>query len=152
MTIEKTHPACWPEFNVNELMTVILMISWSWWMDFDIGNIILVTSWNVDAWHQCDREFWWPKSLPSSYSCHQHISSPKSVTNIDSTSRVILGHWLGWEYSLTHKWWKFFEKFKSFWRKNLWQLTIFTIHNLLWFFFQIYNNSKPCLIPVNHGL
>ena len=30
-------------------------------------------------------KFRWPKPSPSSCNCHQHISSPTSVTNIDVT-------------------------------------------------------------------
>ena len=52
--------------------------------------------------------FWrpkWPKPSPTSYSCHQHISSPTSVTNVYVTesapSLIFLNSWIDQSLKIT---------------------------------------------------
>ena len=69
---------------------IVMLLTYSWWQFKSVGDriTILVTSFR----HWCptpmlwDKGCWWLKWLkpaPTSSNCHQHISSPTSVTNID---------------------------------------------------------------------
>ena len=75
---------------------------WCWWHRY-VGDFMVVTDFRCWAESLCWRHFslcWWfsqyNKSvniilsrLPTSQTCHQHIWSPTSVTNIDVTQQMV---------------------------------------------------------------
>ena len=70
-----------------------ILVTLCWWK-FLGGDRISMSMTAVECWCPTsmlkDRGRWWRKRLkpsPTSQSCHQHISSPKSVTNIDKACR-----------------------------------------------------------------
>ena len=69
-----------------------MLMTLSWWQFLDVSDRILILVTSFGCWCLTlllkDRGGWWQKRAklsPTSQSCQQHISSPKSVTSIDAT-------------------------------------------------------------------
>ena len=82
-----------------------MLVTYNWWQFKNVGDKIKILVTSFGCWCQTqmlrDRGYWWPKwPKPSSTSqnCHQHISSPKSVTNID-VARTIAFEYI-WKWTI----------------------------------------------------
>ena len=82
-------------------VTVMLVTSWCWWLTVNDNFRMLATE--LRSWYPTlmlrDRGCWWPKwpkPSPTSKNCHQHISSPTSVTNIDVARELNQFHFKRW--------------------------------------------------------
>ena len=70
-----------------------VLVTLSWWQFLDDSDRISILVISFGYWCPAlmfkDKGCWWqkrPKPSPTSQSCHQHISSPSSVSNIDVDS------------------------------------------------------------------
>ena len=75
-----------------------MLVTLSRWQFLDVSDRIWILVTIFECWCPTlilkDRECWWQKRSklsPTSQSCHSHISSPTSVTNID------VADWYGWD-------------------------------------------------------
>ena len=86
-----------PEFGYIDVDHKPMLMTLSWWQFFDISDRISIL---MTIFGSCcstiilkDRRCWWQKrSIPSptSQSCHKHMTSPTSVTNIDVTPEFFI--------------------------------------------------------------
>ena len=83
--------ACRRRFNTEKwYLGRVMLVTKSWRKFSDVGDRISVLVTCFECW--CPTFIWkdsgcwwpkWPKRSSTSTSCHQHISSPTSITNID---------------------------------------------------------------------
>ena len=64
----------------SDVGDIVILVTQCWWRFWDVGGRILMLMTSLGCWRPK-----WPTSSPTFYCCHQHISSPTSVTNIDVT-------------------------------------------------------------------